>query len=276
MKMRALFTDQESFERSAGVFIPFIFGHMWKDKMRIIGISDVLADSERPFLSQRAIEMLDSCDVHMTAKSYLETTTRMCRNKGGSKKLTFLPWVSHCRENDINGLYRMDQLYNHSDPFFKTHPVIDPCGCNPLWNGIPQVCSMKVLQNLAPNFFNMPYTDNHATGQSFNMFIPIPSEITSAPITSKQHRYIIDLEKKKSVSPRMRNLAMFTTAQASHYIRYLSNLNSGPSTLQSLMRRIQPTHIQTHHPLDDTEDLVIVLTEAKKMDQFEIPTTNYM
>jgi hypothetical protein len=274
--MRALFTDQESIEVETGNFIPYIFAHIWKDKMIVIGIGDVIDDVRVEWLTPRQKELLNTCDVIMSASKYLEYTCKVCRNKGGSKKLTFLPWVSHCRESDINGLFRLDQRYNSGSPFFKRHPIIDPCGCNPLWNGIPQVCSMKVIQNLAPNFFNLPYIDD---SQSSVVFTPLPSEIgTQGPITKKQYRYIVDLEKAKKVRPTMNNLLLhkFTTAQASHYIRYLTNLNGGPSTLQSLMRRIDQGHIQTHDPLDDAEDLVTVLEEAMTMDDFEIPTTNYI
>jgi hypothetical protein len=273
--MRALFTDQESIEVETGNFIPYIFAHIWKDKMIVIGISDVIDDVRVEWLTPRQKELLNTCDVIMSASEYLKYTCKVCRNKGGSKKLTFLPWVSHCRESDINGLFRLDQRYNSDSPFFKKHPLIDPCGCNPLWNGIPQVCSMKVIQNLAPNFFNLQYDDNNGCGHS--VFTPIPSFIgETGPITSKQFRYIKDLEKKNSVSPVVRNLGEYTTAQASQYIRYLKNMKSGPSTLQSLMRRINPLHYQTHDPLDDAEDLVTVLEEAMTMDNFEIPTTNYI
>jgi hypothetical protein len=272
--MRALITDQEYIECGDGNFIPYIFAHIWKDKMQVIGIIETFEDSNAQWLNDRQKNMMNNCDVFMHAREYLEYTCRLCRNKGGSKKLTFMPWVSHCRENDINGLYRMDQLYNKNNPFFKSHPVIDPCDCNPLWNGIPQVCSMKVIQNLAPNFFNLPYKDNEEYGRS--NFVPIQSFINDrGPITRKQFRYIKDMEKKKGVSPTVKNLDEFSTAQASQYIRYLKNMNSGPSTLQSLMRRITPLHSQTHDPLDDAEDLVTVLEHASKLDMFNIPTTNY-
>jgi len=110
--MRALFTDQESIEIETGVFIPYIFAHMWKDKMIVIGIRDVLEDTSVEWFNPRQKELLGTCDVIMTSREYLEYTCKVCRNKGGSKKLTFLPWVSHCRESDINGLYKLDQRYN--------------------------------------------------------------------------------------------------------------------------------------------------------------------
>ena len=57
-----------------------------------------------------------------------------------------------------------------------------------------------------------------------------------------------------------------------------SNLKNvtGPSTLEQCMRRIDPSYVQSHTSIGDTEDMARVLVHAIKIDGNPIPRESYM